>query len=142
MRDVECSRARDADTPAAGGLPIVSIPFAYLLTRRLRGIDVRRVGSGNVGAANVFRTTSVTIGLTVMALDMAKGLGGTDRPSVRSVTHQRVDRGSCGDRRSRVSGLDWFSRGQRVWRRRVGSSPVLAPIATAAASLLFSERCG
>ena len=50
-----------------------SVPFAFLLARRA-GIDVRRVGSGNVGAANVLRTTGAWRGVIVMALDMAKGV--------------------------------------------------------------------
>jgi glycerol-3-phosphate acyltransferase PlsY len=49
-----------------------SVPFAFLLARR-RGVDVRRVGSGNVGAANVMRTTGVGRAIAVMALDVAKG---------------------------------------------------------------------
>jgi acyl phosphate:glycerol-3-phosphate acyltransferase len=50
-----------------------SVPFAYLLARR-RGIDVRVAGSGNVGAANVLRTTGPWRGVIVMALDMAEGI--------------------------------------------------------------------
>ena len=50
-----------------------SVPFAYLLARR-RGIDVRVAGSGNVGAANVLRTTGPWRGVIVMGLDMSKGL--------------------------------------------------------------------
>jgi acyl phosphate:glycerol-3-phosphate acyltransferase len=50
-----------------------SVPFAYLLARRA-GIDVRRAGSGNVGAANVLRTTGTWRGVIVMALDVAKGM--------------------------------------------------------------------
>jgi acyl phosphate:glycerol-3-phosphate acyltransferase len=50
-----------------------SVPFAYLLARR-RGIDVRTAGSGNVGAANVLRTTGAWRGVIVMALDMGKGM--------------------------------------------------------------------
>ena len=50
-----------------------SVPFAYLLARR-RGIDVRVAGSGNVGAANVLRTTGPWRGVIVMALDMGKGM--------------------------------------------------------------------
>ena len=50
-----------------------SVPFAYLLARR-RGIDVRVAGSGNVGAANVLRTTGPWRGVIVMALDMSKGI--------------------------------------------------------------------
>lgn len=50
-----------------------SLPFAYLLARRA-GIDVRRAGSGNVGAANVLRTTGPWRGVVVMSLDVAKGV--------------------------------------------------------------------
>ncbi len=49
-----------------------SVPFAFLLARRA-GIDVRRVGSRNVGAANVLRSTGVGRALLVTALDVAKG---------------------------------------------------------------------
>lgn len=51
-----------------------SVPFAYLLAR-LKGIDVRTAGSGNVGAANVLRTTGPWRGVIVMSLDVAKGIG-------------------------------------------------------------------
>lgn len=50
-----------------------SVPFAFLLAKR-RGIDVRVAGSGNVGAANVVRTTGAWRGVIVMALDMSKGM--------------------------------------------------------------------
>ena len=49
-----------------------SVPFAYLLARRV-GIDVRVAGSGNVGAANVLRTTGTARAALVMGLDVAKG---------------------------------------------------------------------
>ena len=49
-----------------------SVPFAFLLARRA-GIDVRFVGSGNVGAANVMRTTGTRRAILVMSLDVAKG---------------------------------------------------------------------
>jgi glycerol-3-phosphate acyltransferase PlsY len=49
-----------------------SIPFALLLARRL-GADLRRIGSGNLGAANVLRASGVRAGLLVAALDMSKG---------------------------------------------------------------------
>lgn len=50
-----------------------SIPFAYLLSRR-RGIDLRAVGSGNVGASNVLRTSGVTTAVLAMLLDALKGV--------------------------------------------------------------------
>ena len=49
-----------------------SVPFAFLLARRA-GIDVRFAGSGNVGAANVMRTTGTRRAILVMSLDVAKG---------------------------------------------------------------------
>ena len=54
---------------------IGSVPFALLLARRLGTRDLRRIGSGNIGAANVLRTSGVRAGVTVMLLDIAKGAG-------------------------------------------------------------------
>ena len=48
------------------------MPFAYLLTRH-RGIDLRHVGSGNVGAANVLRTSGLSFAILAMCLDAVKG---------------------------------------------------------------------
>jgi acyl phosphate:glycerol-3-phosphate acyltransferase len=50
-----------------------SIPFALLLARRVSAVDLRQVGSGNLGAANVVRVSGVTAGLVVALLDIAKG---------------------------------------------------------------------
>ncbi len=55
------------------GYLVGSIPFAYLLSRR-RGIDLRAVGSGNVGASNVLRTSGVTTAVLAMLLDALKGV--------------------------------------------------------------------
>jgi glycerol-3-phosphate acyltransferase PlsY len=49
-----------------------SIPFALILARRW-GSDLRAVGSGNLGAANVMRASGVPAGVLVAILDMAKG---------------------------------------------------------------------
>src|SRR5262245_60605388 len=54
---------------------IGSIPFALLLARRL-GADLRRTGSGNLGAANVMRASGLRAGLLVAILDVAKGAVG------------------------------------------------------------------
>jgi glycerol-3-phosphate acyltransferase PlsY len=54
---------------------IGSVPFALILARRLGTRDLRRIGSGNLGAANVLRTSGVRAGVTVMLLDIAKGAG-------------------------------------------------------------------
>jgi len=52
---------------------IGSIPFALICARRWGASDLRLVGSGNLGAANVMRASGVTAGVVVAALDMAKG---------------------------------------------------------------------
>lgn len=50
-----------------------SIPFGYL-AGRLAGVDIRKVGSGNIGATNVVRLLGKRYGYPVFALDFAKGL--------------------------------------------------------------------
>src|SRR5437764_8852623 len=49
-----------------------SIPAAYIAGQS-RGIDLRKHGSGNLGATNVFRVLGPRIGMVVFAFDMAKG---------------------------------------------------------------------
>jgi glycerol-3-phosphate acyltransferase PlsY len=51
---------------------IGSIPAAYLAGKS-RGIDLRRFGSGNLGATNVVRTLGWKVGLIVFTVDVAKG---------------------------------------------------------------------
>ncbi|WP_434345976.1 glycerol-3-phosphate 1-O-acyltransferase PlsY [Myxococcus virescens] len=50
-----------------------SIPFGVLLTRWLRGVDVRKGGSGNIGATNVTRVAGKKLGAVVLLLDAIKG---------------------------------------------------------------------
>jgi glycerol-3-phosphate acyltransferase PlsY len=52
---------------------IGSIPFSYLVARWFGVGDVRRVGSGNVGATNVMRSAGKTAGALAFLLDAAKG---------------------------------------------------------------------
>jgi len=52
---------------------IGSIPFALLLAKRWGSLDLRLVGSGNIGATNVLRAYGITPGVIVAVLDMAKG---------------------------------------------------------------------
>jgi acyl phosphate:glycerol-3-phosphate acyltransferase len=58
----------------AGAYILGSIPWSYLIVRLIKGMDVRRVGSGNVGATNVLRTAGKSAGLAALALDAAKGV--------------------------------------------------------------------
>jgi glycerol-3-phosphate acyltransferase PlsY len=61
---------------SAGGLVFAyllgALPFGYLVAR-LRGVDIRAVGSGNIGATNVGRTLGSHWGVLVFLLDAGKG---------------------------------------------------------------------
>jgi acyl phosphate:glycerol-3-phosphate acyltransferase len=54
------------------GYLLGSIPTGYLVARS-RGIDIRKVGSGNIGATNVFRILGKPAGIFVLLVDAAKG---------------------------------------------------------------------
>src|SRR6266849_10612035 len=68
---------------SVGGLPLAgftilisyligAIPFGYLIAR-WRGVDILKVGSGNIGATNVGRVLGSRFGILVFVLDFAKG---------------------------------------------------------------------
>lgn len=68
----------------AGSYLLGSIPFSYLVAR-LSGVqDVRRVGSGNVGATNVMRSAGAAAGVAALVLDAGKG-------ALATVLAQRLD---------------------------------------------------
>ena len=50
-----------------------SLPWGLWLGRWFRGVDVRTLGSGNLGATNVFRTLGPGLGIATLLLDMLKG---------------------------------------------------------------------
>ena len=52
---------------------IGGIPFGYLLVKAKSGRDVRSLGSGNIGATNVLRTTGRGLGVLTLLLDIGKG---------------------------------------------------------------------
>jgi glycerol-3-phosphate acyltransferase PlsY len=52
---------------------IGATPFGFL-AGKLKGIDIRQHGSGNIGATNVLRTLGKPVGITVLILDILKGL--------------------------------------------------------------------
>jgi acyl phosphate:glycerol-3-phosphate acyltransferase len=114
-----------------------SVPFAFLLARRA-GIDVRVAGSGNVGAANVMRTTGTRRAILVMALDVAKGALAVVLASV--VVHAGVTLTALAAAAAVVGHI------YPVWLRfhggkgvavAAGVFAVLTPTATALAAALF-----
>jgi acyl phosphate:glycerol-3-phosphate acyltransferase len=57
----------------AVGYLLGSLPWGLWLPRLVAGVDVRTLGSGNIGATNVWRTLGFKLGLAVAVLDIAKG---------------------------------------------------------------------
>jgi acyl phosphate:glycerol-3-phosphate acyltransferase len=53
---------------------IGGIPFGYLLVKLKSGQDVRAMGSGNIGATNVLRTSGRAMGVITLLLDIAKAI--------------------------------------------------------------------
>ncbi|MCA9081494.1 MAG: glycerol-3-phosphate 1-O-acyltransferase PlsY, partial [Planctomycetaceae bacterium] len=59
---------------AIAGFLVGSIPFSLLIARWVAGIDLRKVGSGNVGATNVWRAVGPKWGILALLCDALKGL--------------------------------------------------------------------
>ena len=56
-----------------GGYLLGSMPFGYWVVLLFKGEDIRTVGSGNIGATNVWRTYGRSYGIPIVLLDVAKG---------------------------------------------------------------------
>lgn len=114
-----------------------SVPFAFLLARR-RGVDLRRTGSGNVGAANVLRTSGVPDAVLAMCLDVAKG-------AVAVLVAQRLSSGPATPVAGGLAAVIghiypvWLGfRGGKGVATAAGVFVVLAPIAVAIAGAVFA----
>lgn len=59
-----------------------SVPFSYLVVRRLTGLDVRSYGSGNPGATNALRVGGTGAGAASLLGDLGKGVAATALPRV------------------------------------------------------------
>ena len=65
--------------PLAYALPLVgylygSVPFGFLAAKWLRGVDIRKTGSGNIGATNAARVLGFRFFPVIFLLDLSKGL--------------------------------------------------------------------
>jgi glycerol-3-phosphate acyltransferase PlsY len=57
----------------AVGYLLGGVPFGAIVTKRMHGVDITKIGSGNTGATNVFRAVGWRAALVVAVLDVAKG---------------------------------------------------------------------
>ena len=75
-----------------GSYLLGSIPFGYV-AGKIRGIDIRKIGSGNIGATNVVRVLGKRYGYSVFVLDFLKGFGAV-KISMSIATNTRPEWGS------------------------------------------------
>jgi acyl phosphate:glycerol-3-phosphate acyltransferase len=113
-----------------------SIPFAQLLSQR-QGVDLRRVGSGNVGATNVLRTLGVRAAVLAMMLDAVKG-------TIAVLVAQRLTNGVTPPVAAGLASM--LGHVYPVWLRfkggkgvatAAGAFAVLTPVALGAAAAVF-----
>lgn len=114
-----------------------SIPFSYLVARQ-RGVDVRKVGSGNVGATNVMRNVGKGAGILAFLLDAAKG-------AIAALVAQRSGLGTTLAALAAIAAI--VGHMYPVWLRFQGGKGVatgagaflpLAPLATVVALVVFA----
>ena len=127
----------DTLLPLLVGYGVGSLPLGYLVTNRITGIDLRRAGSGNVGATNVYRTAGLSLALIVMLVDITKGASSV-------MLAARMTSGTAAPVAAGVAAI--IGHVYPVWLRFQGGKGVatacgvfwaLAPVATALAAGIF-----
>lgn len=113
-----------------------SVPFAFLLARRA-GVDVRVVGSRNVGAANVLRTTGTGRAVAVMALDVAKGAAAVGLAHLASGGAALAALSGAAAVVGHIYPVWLRFHGGKGVAVAAGAFVVLTPVATAVASAVF-----
>lgn len=117
---------------------IGSVPFGYLVAKA-RGVDLRQVGSGNIGSTNIYRAFGLRIAVLVFLLDAGKGLlatrglpamsaGGTDVAYVRLICGLAVVLGSVASIFMRFKGGKGVATGAGVF---LGLAPLAAVLCIA-----------
>lgn len=115
-----------------------SVPWGYLITLAVRGVDIRQYGSGKVGYSNVLRTTGGAFAVLALALDLSKGLLAVFLArAVADTDAAQVATGLVA-----LAGHNWSLflgfRGGRGIATGVGGLIVMEPIAAAVAMATFT----
>jgi acyl phosphate:glycerol-3-phosphate acyltransferase len=116
------------------GYAVGSLPIGFLATQRARGVDLRHAGSGNVGAANVYRTSGPGMAIAVMLADAGKGaaavlLAGAGAPAVAAGVAAVI---------GHVYPIWLKCRGGKGVATASGAFSVLSPLPTAIAAAVFA----
>lgn len=82
---------------------IGSIPFGFLVGRYIYGVDIRTIGSQNIGTTNAFRNLGAAAGALVLAGDLGKGLIAVLMAKVFAGTDTAMALSACGV----IAGHNW-----------------------------------
>lgn len=114
-----------------------SVPFAIVLVRLFRGVDVRTQGSGNAGATNVLRTAGKALAVGTMVLDVGKGVAAVFLMKAVTLDARWLGAAAVAAVLGHVFPV-WFSfRGGKGVATAIGSFAVLAPGAVLAVVVAF-----
>ena len=127
----------DTFLPVLVGYTVGSLPIGYLIASKLRGIDLRRVGSGNVGATNVYRSAGLSTALLVIAVDLAKGAGSVLLAARMLPSPTAPVAAGVAAILGHVYPVWLRFRGGKGVATACGAFSILAPLATAAAAGMF-----
>ena len=117
-----------------------SIPFG-LLVARMKGVDIRRHGSGNIGATNVLRAVGKPYGIAVFVLDFLKGLLPVLWAGSALAQHPRADLVGLGTALAAILGHNyspWIGfKGGKGIATSAGGLVALFPLAVGAAVVFW-----
>ncbi|MEO5823328.1 MAG: glycerol-3-phosphate 1-O-acyltransferase PlsY [Vicinamibacteraceae bacterium] len=121
----------------AAAYALGSIPVALLAVRRVAHLDVRQIGSGNVGATNAWRATTPAIGLLVAVADAAKGAIAVWLARQAHASDAAVALAAVASVVGHVAPIWLRFRGGKGVATASGAFAVLAPVAALAAVVVF-----
>jgi len=114
-----------------------SIPIAWFVVRSRAHVDLRGIGSGNVGATNALRATTPTIGVLVALADAAKGAIAVWLARRTHASDGAVALAAVASVVGHVAPIWLRFRGGKGVATASGAFAVLAPVAAAAAIVVF-----
>lgn len=126
---------------AAIGYLLGSIPFGYLLVLLFRKEDIRKTGSGNIGATNVIRSGSRWLGILTLLLDLGKGFAAVEIARRLSFGASAIDTASIAALFAVIGHVFpiWLrGKGGKGVATALGVFLALAPLAAVAALAVFT----
>jgi len=126
----------------AGAYLLGSVPFSYLIVRRLTGLDVRQLGSGNAGATNALRVAGPGAGVASLLGDVGKGALATGLPRLLGAPRPVAAAAAVAVTAGHVYPAFLHLRGGKGTATGFGALVTLAPGAAAGSLGVFAAMVG